>query len=786
VSEWADALREQAREALPPVEGEVRIAGLGAPVEVIRDRWGVPHIYARSLDDLFRAQGYVVAGDRLFQIDFLLRLANGRLAELLGEMVLPLDRFFRTVGLNRAGRRSAERYDELSRTMVEAFIAGVNAWVETLRAAPVEYRILDLEPQPLPTGDDGLGYVAASGGFMAWILSANWDAELLRTQIAEAMGFEAMTALFPDVDTEAASVIAGKNGAASGGRRSALEILRTAPITPKGQGSNNWVVSGSRTEGGKPLLANDTHLAVQMPSIWYECHLAGPDYEASGVALPTAPGIVIGHTAHHAWGLTNVSGDVQDLYLERLNQDRTAALYEGVWEPLTVHREEIRVRRSEPVVLEVLESRHGPILDSYMIGVTLPQVVEGGIAETYALRWVGHERTVPLSTLVAMARAAGFQDFREAVRTWECPGQNMVYADVDGAIGYQCTGRHPIRRRGDGTVPVPGWTAEYEWDGYIPFEDLPWSEDPDEGFLATANSKIHDDGYPYLISKDFLPPFRVRRAVELITATAMHSRETFARMQQDTVSLPARGILPLLLEVEPAGDRQKEALSYLDGWDGDLAAGSVSACIYEVWCQRIAREVLHERLGPELFAHYYGRRQWTNAFHFQVLPALLRYPAATWFQADGRRARDEVLRRALDATIAELGAALGEDMADWRWGALHKVRFVGPLAIIPDIGDLLTAGVVEVGGDEQTLHQGQFEPGHSYDVVVVPSWRQIVDLADIDASIGVITTGQSGNPSSPHFNDQVGLWGRGEYHPLPLTSGAVEAAAKSRLTLVPD
>ncbi|MBI4260179.1 MAG: penicillin acylase family protein [Actinobacteria bacterium] len=784
-SEWGEMVLEQAREALPPVEGEVSLPGLAGPVEVIRDTWGVPHIYAGSLEDLFTAQGYVTASDRLWQMDFLSRISSGRLSGLVSEMALSLDRFFRTVGLNRAGRAAVAGYDDLSHTMVQSYIRGINAWIASMPAPPVEYRILDLEVEPFADGDEGAARGAAIGAFMAWILSTNWDAELLRVEIAGKLGYEAMLSLFPDVSTEPGVVIAGKR-AGETGRRGALDILSTAPIQPKGQGSNNWVVAGSRTASGKPLLANDPHLVVQMPAIWYETHLSAPGYEVSGVTIPGVPGVVIGHTAHHAWGFTNVGGDCQDLYLERLNEDRTAALYDGEWEPVTVHREEIDVRgHDEPVVLEVPETRHGPIVDSYMIGSTQPTVIEGGITETYALRWVGHDRTIQPSTLVRMAQAGSFQGFREAARDWACPGQNMVYADVEGHIGYQCTGWHPIRTKGDGTIPVPGWTSEHDWTGYVPFEELPWSEDPAEGFLATANHKIHDDSYPHLISKDFLPPFRARRIVEMITATEKHSKLTFAKMQFDTTSLPARRIVPRLLEVEPADDRQKEAMAHLAEWDHSLTTSSVGACIYEVWSVHIAREVLLPRLGEELFQHFYGRRQWTNAFQYQVLPDLLDFPSATWFGADGTGARDDVLRRALSAAIDFLTAELGDDTSGWRWGALHKARFVGQLAMIPDLEDVFTAGVVEHGGDEQTVLQGQFEPGYSYDVVVVPSWRQIIDLADVDSSLGVFTVGQSGNPASPHFNDQVQLCGDGEYHRLPFTRAAVERYASGTLTLTP-
>ena len=786
MSEWADMMLEQARRGLAPVEGEVRLPGLRSPVEVIRDRWGVPHISAQTEDDLWTAQGYVMASERLFQMDFLLRFANGRMATLLSEMALPIDRFVRTVGWNRAARRIAAGYDDRDMSMVTKFIDGVNAWIESMPAKPVEYEVLDIDVSPFASGEEAAAHGAAGVVFMSWFLSTNWDAELLRAEIAERHGWETMAALFPEISPEPSVVVGGKDGG-PGSRRSAFDLLQAAPIAPNGQGSNSWVVAGSRTVTGKPLLANDPHLLVQMPAVWFEAHLSCPTYEASGVTLPFAPGIIIGHTAHHAWGFTNVGGDTQDLFLERLSDDGTAALYDGDWEPMTVHREEIEVRgRTEPVVLEVSETRHGPILDSYLVGASAPEVIEGGITETYALRWVTAEAAIRPSTVVNMANARSFPEFREALRSWSAPGQNVVYADVEGNIGYQCTGLYPVRRRGDGTMPVPGWTSEYGWDGWIPFEELPWSENPEQGFLATANNKIHDDSYPHNIGKDWLPPFRVRRIVEMLTETEVHSRDTFARMHMDTVSHAARRLLRSLLQVEPRSGRQKEALSYLEEWDADLAEDSVAAAVYEVWCKHLSRKLLAANLAPRLMDHYWGRRQWTNAFQFQVLPELLELPTPAWFGRAGREARDDALREALDAAIDELTATLGEDTEGWRWGALHKVRFVGPLSIIPDLAGMFTGGVVDTGGDESTVRQSHFEPGIGYDTVVIPSWRQIVDLSDIDRSLGMHTTGQSGNPASPHYRDFVEPWSKGEYHGRPFTRRAVEEAAESTLTLVPE
>ncbi len=790
MSDWSEALREKARAGLAPVEGELRVPGLHGPVEVIRDRWGVPHVYASDVHDLFFAANFVSCSERLFQMDLMLRLANGRLAELVSDLGLSVDRFIRTIGLNRAGRAIAAGYDDFSRETFDAALRGANAWIELMPARPIEYEVLGVDPEPFPTGDEGAAYASSFSAYMSYTLSNNWDNELLRWLIAERLGFDAMQALFPDVQTQPAVVTAGSRaGVRDGGgaRDAALEILRTAPLPGSMQGSNNWVVAGERAVTGKPLLANDPHIMAQTPSVWFEIHLSAPGIDVAGVSLPLVLGIQLGHSDRIAWGCTNVGGDTQDLYLERLNEDRTAAWYDGAWEPVTVHREAIAVRgHPDPVVLEVPETRHGPVLDSYLIGLHQPEVVPNDFPETFAIRWTGLTMAVSPTTMYEMATARSMEGFREALRGWACPGQNFVYADIEGNIGYQCTGVYPIRRHGDGTIPVPGWSSAYEWDGVVPFEELPWSLNPGNGFLATANQKIHDDAYPHLIGKDFLPPHRARRIVQMLTAEPVHSKDTFARMQSDTVSLVARQIVPHLLEVEPNDDRQKQALAYLRDWDCSLGADSVAAAIYQVWCVHLAEAILLPRLGRQLYEHYYSRREWTVAFQYEVLPALLEFPTAAWFGEPGTEVRDRIAREALSKAIEELTGRRGEDMDAWTWGSIHRIRFTGQLGMIPDLTELFTAGEAPWVGDEMTVCQGLFEPGAgTYDVVVVPSWRQILDVSDWDASVGTHAVGQSGNPASPHWNDLFELWSTGAYHPLPFSRPAVEDAAEGTLRLEP-
>jgi len=533
-------------------------------------------------------------------------------------------------------------------------------------------------------------------------------------------------------------------------------------------------VSGARTATGKPMLANDPHLLVQQPAAWFEVHLRAPGYHARGVAFPFAPAVVIGTTAHHAWGITNVTGDVQDLYVERLSRDGTAAEFDGAWEPLTVYPETIAVRGADAVTLEVRETRHGPILDTVPVGVAGSgfEPLEG----TYALRWTGADALLEPSALIDLVRAERFDTFRAALRALACPGQNVVYADVEGVIGYQCTGRYPLRRKGNGSVPVPGWTSDHEWDGWLAFEELPWSRDPGRGYVVTANNRIHDEDYPHLIGLDFHTPFRAARITELIEEGPVLDVDAAARMQVDTVSLPARALLPRLLAVPASTEGATRALELLESWDGDLRADSAPAAIHQAWMGKIAARVLGAEEDPETFEVYFA---WREAFSCRALPRLLEGDPPVGGSWDG------LLADALEEALHELRERLGEDPASWRWGSLHRVRFAHPLARLPMVGSMFVAAEHELGGDEQTVLQAGVDGRLGFEPVVIPSWRAVVDLGDLDRSVAVLTTGQSGNPASPHWADQAPLWAAGDQRPCPFTRPAVEAAAERSLTLVP-
>ena len=785
MEEWVAALKEYARTALRPTDGRAELPGLDADVEVITDRWGVPHVYARSAGDAYAAQGYLHAAERLWQMDFTRRASQGRLAEIVGEPGLPLDRFFRTLGLNRIARKKAKDFDDESREIATRYLAGIRCALETL-PTPAEYQLLGITPDFPTTAEDALIDAASVSLMMSFQLSANWQFELLRAELAARLGPERARELSPFMGPEAPLV-----AVSSSEFPNVAQQFRDAAYgagVRRGVGSNNWVVSGAKTTTGKPLLANDPHLMVQMPAIWMEMHLSCPDFDVAGVSLPGLAGISIGHNARIAWGFTNTGADVADVFVERLSPDGATYEFKGKQLPVRRIREKIFVRgETKPRVHEVRETRHGPLITAVIAGGTSPEVVEGRISETVALRWM--QRDLPLSQRAVgmMNKASNWQEFRAAARAWPIAGQNMVYADVDGNIGYQFTGTVPIRMRGSGVAPVPGWTGEYEWKGTIPFDDLPYTLNPECGFIGTANHRLVDVDYPYHLTHDWEMPHRARRIVAMLTAKEQLDHDDFKAMHMDTFSGIAADLVPLFLQAEVTGERETEALKYVETWDLRLDADSTGAAVFNSWFARVAEAMFAERLGPQLYEEYFPRKSWTTNWAYDAVRDALVNPQAFWVGGDGgdnAGERDRLLGRALTAAIGDLDAQLGGDVADWRWGRMHRVHFRHILAnAIPPLDDLLSAGPFEVGGGDDTLNRGVLHPSEGFADGAIASYRQIVDLADFDRTETIITTGNSGNPASPHFADQAPMWAAGEYHPAPFTRSAVEAAAAGTLVL---
>ncbi|HET6948465.1 MAG TPA: penicillin acylase family protein [bacterium] len=751
------------RRPFPAESGRLTVEGLRSPVEIIRDRWGVPHLFARSDHDLFFAQGFVHAQDRLWQMELNRRVASGRLSEIFGAATLETDRFLRTVGLRRAALAEWEFQDAEARAGAEAYAAGVNAFVAGHRARlPVEFALLRFAPEPW-TPIDSLVYAK----LMAWVLSGNWESEILGAHLLARFGPEGMRSLIPGYPADH-PVIVPRADYSAFRSTTVLRALDHAPAR-SGIGSNNWVVAGSRTATGAPLLANDPHLESAMPSIWYEMHLQGAGINVAGATFPGTPGVIIGHNEQIAWGVTNAGPDVQDLYIERFHpDDPNRYLYSGAWETATVVEERVVVKgRRDPVALQVRITRHGPVLNG----------VVDGLPNFLAMRWTALDRSMILSSVGRLNRARTWQEFRDALRLWTVPSQNFIYADRQGNIGYQMPGRVPVRARGDGLLPVPGWTGEYEWTGAVPFEQLPSWFNPGRGYIVTANNRIVPPGYRYLIAHEWDPGFRAKRIETLLTAKPKVDSSDVRRIQMDVASLPGQAMIRAMESVRVSEEPAGWLLSELRRWDGVLSPDSGPAAIYEAFRVTLPRLVFEPVLGPDLFKRYLER---SDAWML-TLTRLLSDPASPWWGPDGR---DAVVARALGEAFDVLEQRLGGDRDAWTWGKLHVMRFEHPIGSIPALGMIFNVAAPPTGGDAYTVNNAGFNP-RTFRQVVVASYRQVIDLADFDRSVAIHTTGQSGLPFHRHYKDFVRMWAAGEYHPLLFSRSRIEAEAGATLTLTP-
>jgi penicillin amidase len=581
------------RSPQPQRQGQVHLPGLSAPVKIIRDHWDVPHIYGQTDADALFGQGYVHAQERLWQMDFNRRLTAGRLSEILGSAAVPLDRWIRILGLRRVAEQQPPLVEPEMRVMFDAYCAGVNAFIAAGRR-PIEFALLNYQPEPWTMIDS-----MAWAKMMAWDLGVNWETEILRARLAAQIGPELAAELEPPYLRDwPRTVPPGVDYSCIGNealRRAAEARKFTGPAPQDGLGSNNWVVAGARTQTGQPLLANDMHLGLSAPAIWFENHLIGDTLNVTGVSFPGLPGVVAGHNAHVAWGYTNGFNDVQDIYLEHLrtvNDGRVQYEFKGEWLDAEMIHEAIRVKDADPVVETVIVTQHGPILNALAPDFMGEQPL--------ALRWTALEPDNIFGALLRLNRAQNCAEVREALRYWSAPTQNTVYADVQGNIGYSFPGKTPIRAKGRGRVPVPGWTGEYEWLGYVPFEELPHVYNPPQGYVATANNRVTDDDYPHWIGYDHSGGSRAERIAQLIEAHPKLSVADMQKMHLDQISMPALRVVASLNTLTTDDPELAAALKGLREWDGQLGAPSAPAAVYEVFVRRLIERLLSKKLGADL------------------------------------------------------------------------------------------------------------------------------------------------------------------------------------------
>lgn len=774
----AAALVLRLNRSVPPLAGTERLPGLGAAVTVAFDSLAIPHIAAASDRDAFMALGYLHARERLWQLETLRRAAQGRLAEILGSPAVSSDSFLRTLDIPRAAAASLALLPPATREILDAYVAGVNRWIaEPTRPLPPEFLVLRFAPEPWTAANS---FEVAR--IMAWDL-VSADHELRLARVAARLGPERAAELYPWYPDTGPTIVqrgAGRwesNNRRSGGRAvstngfvpSALLAAHEVPTIPAlarevleaasmRRASNSWVIGPSRSASGKPILANDPHLLLRAPAIWYLAAIESPGYAVAGVTLPGVPAVVIGRNRRIAWGLTNLQADDADYVIERLSADSTRVETPRGWVPVAAEHDTIRVAGGAAVPFTLRRTPNGPLTHEVPDG----PANRAGTVRALALRWNGHAASDELTAMLAVNRAADWESFRAGVSGFKAPEQNWIYADVDGNIGYTASGNIPVRRAGRGLLPTPGWTDEGRWERFLAFEELPWMLNPPEGFIVTANNLVVGGEYPFQLQGDPAPPWRAARIRELILAQERHDAAAVRRMQLDTVDVFARWAKDIAAQAAAALDRTDVAEA-LRAWDGTQGADRTEPVVFWRWYRALQRrtfedEVTYMPAGP--------LHRWLAA------------GASPWFDDATTPAREDLAEQSIRAMSAALGRG---DSA--RWGDIHPTLARHALGGIAPLARALrlNVGPRPRAGSLYTVNVADFGFGPQFRNTHAASWRQVVDLADMEGGAMILPTGQSGNPRSRHYRDQADLWWNGELATVPLSGARVRPLGVLRL-----
>jgi penicillin amidase len=797
---------------LPQTSGTLQVSGLDGTVSVLRDTYGVPHITANDLHDVIFAQGYVTAQDRLFQLEFNRRVAQGRLAEMFGSgpdrSLVDADAFLRTLGMYAAAQTELAGLDATTRDELQAYADGVNAFVGSHHdSLPLEFTVLGVTPDPWKP-IDSLAY----GRVVAYSLDGTWNTKYARAIVTAKTNIETARTLFPPYPAENPTLIPTRLGGFASARGatpqqasapamvdapSATELQAFAQLSPAllhgadvvrdllgdvhdGLGSNNWVVDGAKSATGKPLLANDPHLGIRMPAIWYEIGLRGGGLDVMGFSFPGDPGVVIGHNNYIAWGVTNVDADNTDLYLEKLDPAGHPGMYQfdREWRALETRQEVIKIRGESSVAITVSSTLHGPILTDVVGDLKKhPEIAP------VALKWAALQPGYTFAGFFQLDFARNWSEFDAAVSNISI-SLNFVYADTAGNIGYRMSGLLPIRPVENETLPVAGSTSAHEWKGYVAQSAMPRLYNPSDDMIVTANNQIVDENFGQYVSTDWDYGYRARRITDLLSAVSTVSATDYERIQADVLSIPASKLTPKFIAAGSAatGDAATAA-KILTGWDYTMSRDSAAAAVYEATAGALARETVEPALGKDVYGIY--RSNFSSSGVFTVLINLLDQPTAPLISS----APNDVIAKALGDAMAELRSKLGSDSSKWRWGALHQAHFAHPLAATFPLNYLFDVAPLDRPGDSVTVNAaggGSFsaDPA-SYSQQTVPSMRQIIDLSDFDNSLWVTTTGESGQPGSAHYSDLAPLWDQNKYQPMYYSAGKQASSATDVLTLKP-
>jgi len=766
--------------SLPELNGSKTVQGLTAPVTIVRDRNDIPHITGKTQADVLFALGYVHAQDRLWQMEIARRAASGRLSEILGRSSLPVDIFFRNLDFADHVAASYPKLPAKSRALIEAYTRGVNAVLNDPKLKlPAEFQLLMVRPEVWQPTDSLLVIKMMSVG-----LSTNMGSEISRALLSQQLSPGQLADFYPPYPGDAPIVLPQTVGKLY--QPGPLRQLAAAlPQMPTLGASNNWVIDGRHTKSGKPLLANDPHLDLTAPSIWYLAELSWPGGGVTGSTIAGFPVIVLGHNKRIAWGFTNTGADVQDLFIEKVNpENANEYLTPDGYAPFEVRDVHIKVRFGRDVDLKMRRTRHGPVLSDHS-SRTKAVAPEGDVI---ALSWTAlRDDDLSIGAGLKIMEAENFADFNAALASYQVPMQNMVYGDVDGNIGFVAPALVPIRSPENdlhGLIPAPGWLAKYDWQGFIPFDQLPRQYNPPAGVIVTANQKIIPDDYPYFITAQWQPPLRSGRIRALLKQTRKHDMASFEAIQADVVSDFARGILPDMLKAKPVRADGLWALDLLRRWDGSMRADRQEPLLFVAWYRALTRLVYADELGP--FFH----KNW--GFKPIFMKSVLKPGAKQGIWCDNvttdvRETCEEIATQALDEAMAGLQARFGHDRTQWMWGkaheALHRHTTLGDTPILKNLFNLM----VQSEGGFYTINRGGhwISAPHPYRNIHGSGYRAIYDLSDLDRSVFIQATGQSGNAFSSYYDSFLQNWAHVTYVPMKMDPAAYDADAVARLKLLP-
>ena len=744
-----------AKKALPDYSQPVQLTGLIDRVEVYRDDFAVPHIYAKNEHDLYMVTGYLMAQDRLWQMDLLRRVTLGRLSEIFGEDMLGADHLLRALRIPEKSELVLSKTDKNLLMALEAFSNGVNQFIErNQKKLPPEFTILGYKPESWqPTHTVNLI------GYMAWDLAGSWNNEIILHKLRQQLDEEKFLQLIPNLDYHNSPVHPRWEQEQTADLFSLLE--NSEKLKELGlevfSASNNWVVSGSKSKTGHAILANDMHLGFGAPGIWYQMHqIVEGQFNVTGVALPGAPGIIVGHNEHIAWGMTNLYVDEMDFYLETLDENGAKYKFNNEWRDLEIREEKIATSKGDTINRQIKFTHRGPIISDF-------KNIED---QAISMRWTGNEYSNELRSIMLLNRAKNWDDFRDALCTFGAVSQNVNYADVEGNIGIQTAGAVPLRKAGNPIFLMPGDTDEYDWKGMLPFAELPYSYNPPEGFLASANNRTIGDDYPHYIGHWFDMPFRVDRISEMIKEKEKPGVEDYKMMMNDFKSKLVESYLADLVEmlswVDDFGSNEKRAYELLANWDMVLTAESCAATVFEQFYRTFIRNILVDEMGEELY------RQFGGGLIRNMFDYIWRNPASSWvnnIHTEEEECFDDIVIQSFRETVQWLEENMGQSPDDWQWGKIHQLNINHPMGSVKILDRIfgLNKGPFPVGGSFHTVNPKAYSFHNPYAVVHGASQRHIYDMSDFSNSYVVIPTGISGIPASKYYVNQIKMFLNNEY-----------------------